>query len=154
MAKGKILTGLLVAVAGVLGARAAFARKRKVTRVANPFSDAACTKLRSNAEVNRWIDAVAFRRYQDAYNKNPVTTSDPADLQRILVFGYVDYALKQLPTACSPLSDRRSRQDLYHAVWCKITSDLVGRGRIDPVLENFSQWCENLENNPLKPEAP
>ena len=117
--------------------------------VSNPFTDAACTTLRSPQEARRWIDTIGFKRYQEAYAADPVTASEPQTTQQLKVTGYVAWALAQLPIQCTPYNVIPDRREIFKELWCAVVSDLAARGRINEEVEDVLILCNSPSFNPI-----
>ena len=142
----------LVAAGSVLVIASKVYGKRKeygVGRVTNPFSDTACSNLRSEAHAQKWVDTVGFRRYQEAYETDPVSADELSSTQRMKVASYVSWALAQLPIQCIPYDVVPARRKLYKLLWCAVVGDLVGRGRVATSIEDVTQFCLDPGVHPL-----
>lgn len=144
------LATLVILSGGIYGAAKIFGGKKKTSqRVANPFSDKACTTFRSKDAVENWLNTVGFRRYQEAHELNPIGGEDDYPMINFKIAEYVAYAMAQLPKQCTPFNAEPARRDLYKAVWCSVTIDLATRGRIDEEVADIIAMCINPSFDPL-----
>lgn len=113
-----------------------------------PFTDKACTKLRDEKAIEAWAQHVGFRRYQKAFDADPMLPTMSHDQQLMLLHRYVTFALATLPVTCWPWDENPARRGLYKGMWCSIAGDLLGRGILGATPQELASVCIDPEFDP------